>query len=336
MEGVEDDVEDDYAARNRRRTTLPGVPTATQSPGLQHVQRSSTMSDTASMTPPSHSYVPASNAPSIFTGSGYTNEGQIGGEDLKNQEVTNETAAELFRTPIHNPGDALHLLFEAAGRSGDLAPQVTSTNNQHLSPQAVRSTTELGGYDAARPGLQRLHSQHRPPSPIDPAVTGGGVQDMKHDLKALRHAIKAWSRLRFVRAGWFTAREGISYIDYYYKHLAPMTPITPPDFSNPASHPRLLLEEPMLTVALLTITSRYMQLSGPGDISRSFLVHERLWNYLQSMIGRMFWGQEQFGFGFYGAGEVSKKSNPGPAIKDSLKTTSLGSLGTLERCVCRR
>lgn len=116
-----------------------------------------------------------------------------------------------------------------------------------------------------------------------------------------------------------------------------MTPITPPDFRSPATHAKLLQEEPMLTVVLLTISSRYSALAGPGDRSRSFLVHERLWTYLQSMISRMFWGQEQFGGGFCGAGGLRKHSQATlTAPKDALKTGSLGSIGTIERCVPKR
>lgn len=122
----------------------------------------------------------------------------------------------------------------------------------------------------------------------------------------------------------------------FYEHLAPMTPITPPDFRSAATHARMLQEEPMLTVVLLTISSRYSALAGPGDKSRSFLVHERLWTYLQSMISRMYWGQEQFGGGFCGAGGPRKHSQTtSTALKDTPKTGSLGSIGTIERCVPR-
>ena len=80
----------------------------------------------------------------------------------------------------------------------------------------------------------------------------------------------------------------------------------------------------MLTVTVLTIASRYMELSGPGGKTRSFMVHERLWSYLQSMISRMFWGQEQFGGGFCGAG-TRRPGQPNSA-KGGLRT-----LGTIER-----
>ena len=53
------------------------------------------------------------------------------------------------------------------------------------------------------------------------------------------------------------------------------------------------------------------------------MVHERLWSYLQNMITRMFWGQEQFGGGFCGAG--MKKLPPRSAIKGGLRT-----VGTIE------
>ena len=107
----------------------------------------------------------------------------------------------------------------------------------------------------------------------------------------------------------------------YYKYLAPLTPISPPDFRSPATHLNFLTEEPMLAVTILTIASRYKQLSGPGGKSRSYMIHERLWSYLQNMITRMFWGQEQFGGGFCGAGSQKQRTNP---------TGGLRTLGTIE------
>ena len=53
------------------------------------------------------------------------------------------------------------------------------------------------------------------------------------------------------------------------------------------------------------------------------MVHERLWSYLQNMITRMFWGQEQFGGGFCCAG--TKELPPRSVIKGGLRT-----MGTIE------
>ena len=80
----------------------------------------------------------------------------------------------------------------------------------------------------------------------------------------------------------------------------------------------------MLTVTVLTIASRYMDLSGPGGKTRSFMIHEKLWSYLQNMITRMFWGQEQFGGGFCGAG--TRRPGQPNSGKGGLRT-----LGTIER-----
>ena len=68
-----------------------------------------------------------------------------------------------------------------------------------------------------------------------------------------------------------------------------------------------------------TIASRYKTLPGPGGRSRSFIIHDRLWEYLQRMISRMFFSQEQFGGGFCGAGQ--KLGDQG----------RLRTLGTIER-----
>lgn len=73
-------------------------------------------------------------------------------------------------------------------------------------------------------------------------------------------------------------------------------------------------------VTILTIASRYKILEGPGGQTRSFMIHERLWNHLQNLITRMFWGQEQFGGGLSGAGSRSGVQKEG-----------LRSLGTIER-----
>lgn len=84
-----------------------------------------------------------------------------------------------------------------------------------------------------------------------------------------------------------------------------MTPISPPTFSDAASHLTLLTEEPILTVTLLTIASRYRQMPGTGGHCRSHAIPEQLWTYLRGMIERCLWGQEAFGGGFCGSGGSS-------------------------------
>jgi hypothetical protein len=113
-------------------------------------------------------------------------------------------------------------------------------------------------------------------------------------------------------------------MDYFYTYLSPLTPIVVPDYRDHATHAKLLKEEPMLVVTLLTISSRYARLTGPGATSRPYAIHEKLWSYLQGMIDRMIWGQEQFGGGFCGAGQ-----QPGSDV-NPLSRKGLRTLGTVE------
>jgi hypothetical protein len=114
-----------------------------------------------------------------------------------------------------------------------------------------------------------------------------------------------------------------------------MTPISPPTFSNPASHVTLLTEEPILTVTLLTIASRYRQMPGPGGHCRSHAIHEQLWTYLRGMIERCLWGQEAFGGGFCGSSggslaNMDDSQSSSTAPWRGMRKGSLRTLGTIE------
>ena len=233
-----------------------------------------------------------------------------------NRDVTNETAVALFQNPIIQPADALRMLVDAASRTENEERRLDDGNGENKDIQATGQA----------PGHNSTVQKHGAGSPtIDPAIVHiqGGVVPV-NDI-AFESALQSWSALRFVRAGWFTPREGIAYIQYFYENLAPITPISTPDFSSLDSHPKLLSEEPMLTVTMLTIASRYMRLSGAGGATRSSRLHDRLWDYLQGMISRMCWGQEQFGGGFCGAGLKPETLE--------VKRRGLRSLGTVERYV---
>ena len=209
-------------------------------------------------------------------------------------------------SPINTSGEALHLLVDAADaakRNEEMERQTGHEAAGRASAIDSKSDVDVGNVNG---------------SPIDPAITVD-VRDPQTEAEQaeIQVALQAWSRLRFVHAGWLTNKEAMGYVDYYYRFLAPLTPISIPDFSAPASQPKFLSEEPMLVVTVLTIASRFKKLEGPAGESRSFLVHENLWKFLQNMITRMFWGQEQFGGGFCGAG--------------SSVVAGLRGLGTVER-----
>lgn len=272
-------------------------------------------------------------------------------EDIK---VNNESVATLQTGEIYSGHDALNLLFEAARNGGmDLhhrtasasslqrpalggsTPGSTFAGSPQLTAPHARSSSSRAAADNVDPAITQPFAPPPslpppppppPPLPPQPQPQPPVLPDPPNEA-AFNEAITAWTRFRFVRAGWLTAKEAIAYIDYFYAYLSPLTPIVVPDYRDHAYHAKLLREEPMLVITLLTIASRYSQPSGhtnAGAASRAYLIHEKLWKYLQGMIDRMIFGQEQFGGGFCGAGQ-----QPGSDV-NPLSRKGLRTLGTVE------
>ncbi|KAJ9637853.1 zinc finger transcriptional activator [Coniosporium tulheliwenetii] len=254
--------------------------------------------------------------------------------DEEDQQVSNEAASILQTKEVFSGHDALNLLFEATQQqNNDFGHHRTGSTGSMHRPSTVSATTPGSQtmFTSPRDHLLRTFDPREQPrsapeAVLDPAITrtytnGTGVAD---EEASFHQAIKAWSRFRFVRAGWFTAREGIAYIEYFYQYLSPLTPIVVPDFRHHSTHVTLLSEEPMLAVTMLTVASRFMKLAGPGASSRPYAIHEKLWTYLQGMIDRMIWGQEQHGGGFCGAG-AQAAADVNPLSRKGLRT-----LGTIE------
>lgn len=245
--------------------------------------------------------------------------------DEDDQKVNNETVATLQAGEVYSGHDALNLLFEAAGMNGHVRTGSTSSMQRPTIGSTPGSQTNFASPQANAAHVRSSSRAAAEPS-VDPAIQQPMMPDPPNEA-AFADAVRAWSKFRFVRAGWLTAKEAIAYIDYFYAFLSPLTPIVVPDYRDHAFHAKLLKEEPMLVITLLTISSRYSQPSGSNNIgatSRAYLIHEKLWKYLQGMIDRMIFGQEQFGGGFCGAGQ-----QPGSDV-NPLSRKGLRTLGTVE------
>jgi hypothetical protein len=140
--------------------------------------------------------------------------------------------------------------------------------------------------------------------------------------------LMTWAGMRFVKNGWFTAWEAMQYVEYFFVHLAPMTPIVVSDYRSPLKHQELLLFEPILALAILAIASRHMPLTGSASLSRGYQIHDKLWTHLRRQVERLLWAQEQFGGGFCGGGNNVKiqETNTGQITWEG----SLRTLGTVE------
>ena len=205
-----------YATRNHRRKTsnIQDSPENVQSKIWQ--SNVTTESTTSSPASPSVGYSwgthDKTRLPRVFVDEHVQEQPGTPGE----QEVTNETAAALFQSPINNPGDALHLLLEASGRTGDLHRQAPFRDDGRLdsSRPVVPNLSGRGGRNLrsspARPSNSDIHLTN-----IDPSIANADpmANESGSVLQLYRKALRTWSRLRFVRAGWFTAVEAMSYID---------------------------------------------------------------------------------------------------------------------------
>lgn len=246
--------------------------------------------------------------------------------DEEDQKVSNETMATLQAGEVYSGHDALNLLFEAAGMNGHHPRTGSSSSMQRPTIGSTPGSQTNFASPQANPSHGRSTSRAAPESSVDPALQQPLIPEPPNEA-AFADAVRAWSKFRFVRAGWLTAKEAIAYIDYFYAFLSPLTPIVVPDYRDHAFHAKLLKEEPLLVITLLTISARYSQPSGStgiGATSRAYLIHEKLWKYLQGMIDRMIFGQEQFGGGFCGAGQ-----QPGSDV-NPLSRKGLRTLGTVE------
>nr|POF13963.1 putative transferase caf17, mitochondrial [Quercus suber] len=256
--------------------------------------------------------------------------------------------------PLSRPAPAKPVVYgEEDHKVSDMAAGVLQFREVHSGHDALKVLSDLASGAASyrhgsnasltRPvGLTGISPSSLPPatSPVvdRPSHAGGNMQRQATDAArtasvqsadsiAYASALRAWSRFRFVRAGWFTAKEAIDYVQYFYTYLAPLTPVAVPDFRAPSEHERLLTQELMLTVTILLIASRHMQLEGPGKVTRPQSIHDKLWKYLSGMVDRVIWGQEQFGGGFCQAG-----SEPGADV-NPLSRKGLRTLGTVESLV---
>ena len=173
------------------------------------------------------------------------------------------TAEKLLHTEVYSGHDALNLLFEAAGRSGDIVR--AREDDEATTTTTKTSSVQQGPLSASRPlhvGTavdDRAHQPYvRQPNvneeeaeedeeeeeeeeekeeeeeevggggkanddshmPIDPAIRNANpfpspttpAIPANQNVNAEQVALRAWSSCRFVRAGWFTAREAMAYL----------------------------------------------------------------------------------------------------------------------------
>lgn len=152
-------------------------------------------------------------------------DGEFGDGD-SNQTLENLEAQTVMRQGVFGPHDALDLLYKAATDRFVMPSSVAlGTANGQSSPAADthRRQPSMASIAAGRPQPAQavdepnVRARSRGPSmsvrpeqqPVDPNLDRPTLSAQP----GYEDALRAWSRFRFVRAGWFTAQEAIEYID---------------------------------------------------------------------------------------------------------------------------
>ncbi|OQE46287.1 hypothetical protein PENCOP_c001G01818 [Penicillium coprophilum] len=193
-----------------------------------------------------------------------------------NRHRANSTlASSMMRTVVASGNDALNILFEAATAQEDVNHDTSSESL--AGPSSAGPSTQdrtPGNYDAAIESVARV---------IHPVKLSDATQD----------TLNVWEACRFVKMGWFTAREAVTYIDLFYKNMSCLSPILTDFYANHRYHYWLITREPVLCSTILMISSRYHVLPGAGGESRNFFIHHRLWSHCQKLTMRLIFGQEK-------------------------------------------
>ncbi|KAF2146095.1 uncharacterized protein K452DRAFT_315350 [Aplosporella prunicola CBS 121167] len=187
-------------------------------------------------------------------------------------------ANSMIRTVVANGNDALNLLFEAATRED------ADTTESTFSPTGAQSqAAPLGETDPS----------YTTPGSTLPVNSGLPTLPPVQLSDVSPQVLNTWKTCRFVRMGWFTAREAVTYVDLFFRNMSPLSPVLMDYYASHAKHYQLVTQEPFLCCTILALSSRYHVLPGIGGASRGYFIHHRLWEHCQHLIMRIMLGQEK-------------------------------------------
>lgn len=75
--------------------------------------------------------------------------------------------------------------------------------------------------------------------------------------------------------------------------MSHLSPILTDFYKTHSNQYWLVTQEPLLCCTILTISSRYHVLPGPGGKTRSLFIHQRLWQHCHHLLLRLILGQEK-------------------------------------------
>ncbi|DAA76019.1 TPA_exp: Uncharacterized protein A8136_1056 [Trichophyton benhamiae CBS 112371] len=212
----------------------------------------------------------------------------------------------VMRTVVSSGNDALNILFQAAAQEQDNEMIDVDTDRRPSVSKEGGAGDDVNGSATAGTGTgqERPYSQHQKTqshagirtydTPTSTTSYGGSPTSDPTQLSHVEPDVLAvWDQCRFVKMGWFSSREAVTYVDMFFKNMAPLSPILSHFYSHHRNHYWLISQEPVLCCTILMISSRYHTLPGVGGASRGFFIHQRLWQHCQHLIMRVMLGQEK-------------------------------------------
>ncbi|EDP54082.1 hypothetical protein V6000_001275 [Aspergillus fumigatus] len=194
-------------------------------------------------------------------------------------QSTSNLANSMMRTVVSSGNDALNILFEAANAQSQEDSMIESDSlpetEQHRSGHPVTSEGSSNQIDLTVP-----------PDVLEKAMRPVELSHVSKDV------LSTWEACRFVRMGWFTAREAVTFIDLFFKNMSILSPVLTDFYADHKNHRWLIAHDPVLCCTILMISSRYHVLPGVGGQSRNFFIHHRLWQHCQQLVTRLIFGQE--------------------------------------------
>lgn len=117
-------------------------------------------------------------------------------------QSTSNLANSMMRTVVSSGNDALNILFEAANAQSQEDSMIESDSlpetEQHRSGHPVTSEGSSNRIDLTVP-----------PDVLEKAMRPVELSHVSKDV------LSTWEACRFVRMGWFTAREAVTFIDLF-------------------------------------------------------------------------------------------------------------------------
>ncbi|PNP73376.1 hypothetical protein FNYG_13274 [Fusarium nygamai] len=206
-------------------------------------------------------------------------------------------AAQPVQAANHSPSEDLGFNSSPNNTNHPLYNRVQSTIVTGTNDALDFLSSAAGQHSIAGSAPSQGHPSARNVQSDGPKVVSGGSNGVGFTVTALSEpddaCLDMWDKCRFVRQGWFTAQEAVTYIDLFFEKLAPLSPVVLDQFRSHTSHEHLVYREAMLCCTLLMISSRFFTLPGAGGTSRSHYVHQRLWNHCEVLIRRIVLGQEK-------------------------------------------